>query len=131
MSLDGYEAVACVIYNRMNNPLYPKTAKDVTLQPKQFEPWKNIAWSGNTALKSCLPEDQVIKDFSDPAYKDGVEKCNELAVKLANNQQPTNCDFIKGAVCFFKATSNAISKHPDGINIGGNWFWNGVCDVSS
>jgi hypothetical protein len=106
-----YDAVAWVIYNRVKSGNYRNTAKEVCLQNGQFVVWRSL-WN-----KSDIPSNTESTGHQNYGY------CLEIAKKIASSNKPTDKDPTNGALNFRTTTQGAKKSHPNGIEIGGNWFF--------
>ena len=53
--IEGKVAVGCVIRNRVLDPRWPLTYKEVVLQPKQFSCWNNYDSNYGSTLRATVP----------------------------------------------------------------------------
>jgi hypothetical protein len=82
-STEGILAVACVIRNRVMDERnrWPKTYREVCLQPKQFSCWSKEGGEGNHAKLAKLVADLKVGPVSDARYKE----CAWIATGVVNH----------------------------------------------
>lgn len=105
---DNYEsmlAVGTVIMNRIESEAYPDTIKDVIYQPRQFE----VTWA------SPLFREYVSDGAPDLAF--------EVAQDLLNANKRTEVLMDHNCTQFRTDMPQYRSSFPNGISIGGNWFF--------
>jgi hypothetical protein len=108
----AYDAVAWVIYNRVKSSSFPSTPKSVCLQQGQFAVWSSYWGQTNIPLN---PTSTSHRDYS---------YCFTLAGNIMKLNPPkTGADPTNGALFFLTYSSLVASTHPNGILIGGNWFF--------
>lgn len=96
--LEGQIAVACVVLNRVDNPDFPKTIKDVIYDPGQFQPVRN-------------------GEINKPADEDAIKAVNEALTEYRN--------VAAGSLFFYNpaiATSHWLDSKETTVVIGSHVF---------
>ena len=107
----AYDAVAWVIYNRVKSTSFPNTGKQVCLQNGQFAVWSSYWGVTNIPLN---PTSTSHKDYP---------YCLTLGKNINKATGPTAKDTTNGALYFLTYSATVVANHPNGVNIGGNWFF--------
>jgi hypothetical protein len=111
---NGYDAVAYVIYNRIQKQGFKKSGREICLENGQFEVWKS-QWKNN--IVRCID----IK--IETSGKGNFARCLGLANNIQSKKPPVPVDPTNGCLYFLKTSEKVKKNHPGGIDIAGNWFF--------
>ena len=112
-SEESMKAVGTVIMNRVESPLYPNDLNSVIYAPNQFAVTEKQAFSDYTSGKLSLPSDALSTATSVLSGARDDRLCNPNCYEFRTHEYyDENGHHI-----------NSANSHPNGIDIGGNWFF--------